>query len=58
MGGLHKILEFETDLTVVAETSGMRELNASIKEYKHKAVFLDNRKGEFDIEKMLRSKII
>jgi hypothetical protein len=29
--GLRKVLEFETVLTVVAETSGIRELNASIK---------------------------
>jgi hypothetical protein len=31
MGGLRKVLEFETGLTVVTETSGIRELNASIK---------------------------
>jgi DNA-binding NarL/FixJ family response regulator len=58
LGGLRKILEFETDIEVAAETSVMRELNASLKEFLPKAVFIDNREGEYDIEKLLKSRII
>jgi DNA-binding NarL/FixJ family response regulator len=58
LGGLRKILEFEADIEVAAETSGVRELNASVKAYKPKAVFIDNREGEYVIDKILRSKII
>ncbi|MFI5321977.1 MAG: response regulator transcription factor [Thermodesulfobacteriota bacterium] len=58
LGGLRKVLEFETDIEVAAETSGTGELNTCIKEYRPKAVFIDNREGEHDIQKLLRSKII
>lgn len=58
LGGLRKVLEFETDIEVAAETSGTGELNTCIKEYRPKAVFIDNREGELDIQKLLRSKII
>lgn len=58
LDGLRKILEFETDIDVAAETSGIRELNACVKEHNPKAVFIDNREDEYDIEKILRSKNI
>ena len=58
LDGLRKILEFEADIDVAAETSGIRELNACVKEYNPKAVFIDNREDEYDIEKILSSKNI
>ncbi len=58
LDGLRKILEFEADIDVAAETSGIRELNTCVKEYNPKAVFIDNREDEYDIEKILRSKNI
>ena len=58
LDGLRKILEFEADIYVAAETSGIRELNACVKEYNPKAVFIDNREDEYNIEKILRSKNI
>jgi DNA-binding NarL/FixJ family response regulator len=55
LDGVRKILEFEKEITIVAEGSGVRELNKCIREHCPDFVFIDNRESLYDIQRIMRS---
>jgi DNA-binding NarL/FixJ family response regulator len=58
LDGIRKVLENEDNIEIVAETLNIKELNNLLKDYSPEVVFIDKREFEFNIDKLLRSKII
>ena len=53
--GVRKILEFDKEITIVAEGSGVRELNRCLREHSPDFIFIDNREFLYDIQRIMRS---